>query len=88
MLMSWIFWGVVVLAAIALLSRVPGIDIAMKPVAILLQDLVKWFGSVVGGYLVFLVKAFFGAHMTLLRHLIHKEEYFNVELRVKREADN
>lgn len=88
MLMSWLFWGVVVLAGIALLARVPGFDIAFKPIGILLQDLVKWIGATFGGYLVFLVKTFFGAHLTLLNHLIHKEEHFNVELKVKKEADN
>lgn len=88
MLMSWLFWGVVILAVIALLSRVPGIDIAMKPVAILLQDLVKWVGATFGGYLVFLIKTFFGAHLTLLNHLLHKEAFFNVELRVKEEGEN
>jgi len=86
MLMSWLFWGVVCLAGIALLSRVPGFDIALKPIAILLQDLVKWIGATFGGYLVFLIKTFFGAHLTLLNHLLHKESHFNVELKVKEEG--
>lgn len=88
MLMSWLFWGVVVLAGIALLARVPGFDIALKPVGILLSDLIKWIGATFGGYLVFLIKSFFGAHLTLLNHLLHKEEFFNVELRVKNEAND
>lgn len=87
MLMSWLFWGVGFLVVIALLSRVPGIDLAMKPLGLLLTDLIKWVGATFGGYVVFLIKSFFGAHLTLLNHLVHKEEHFNVELRVKKEAE-
>ncbi len=87
MLMSILFWGVVCLVVIALLAKIPGIDLALKPFALLMQDLIKWFGATFGGYLVYLVKSFIAAHLTVIKHLMYSEETFDVELRVRKESE-
>ncbi len=87
MLMSILFWGVVCLVVIALLAKIPGIDLALKPFGLLMQDLIKWFGATFGGYFVYLIKSFIAAHITVVKHLLYSEEAFDIELKVRRESE-
>lgn len=75
------------LAAIALLSRIPGIDLLLKPFGMVAGDFTRWLASNSGNFLVYMVKAFFSCHVTILRHLTHSEEHFNVELAMKKEIE-
>lgn len=75
------------LLVLALISRIPGVDLLLKPFGMVAGDFTRWLAASSGHFSVFIIKAFIKCHVTVISHLLHPEEHFNVELQVKKETE-
>lgn len=79
-----ILWTAVFFITIAVLSKIPGFNLLLQPVIeILIQNLIK-LGRTISIYCVWIIKSIGGAHMAIVKHLLHSKEYFDPTSKIKK----
>lgn len=75
----------VVVLSIAL--KIPGLDLLMRPIFQLGAKIIEFVLVSLGQWGYWIVLEIIGAHTSVIDHLMHNEEHYNVRLRVDRMND-
>lgn len=85
MILEVLFWVVLTVFVLAILMKIPGVELVVTPI---LQAAAKAAEFVVSSLSTWTLWFFIGiirAHTGLISHLMHNEEYYDIHLRVERE---
>ena len=83
-----IFWGGIAFIALMLLARVPGLNMILLPVGMMVGGLLKEIVVHVVSWGGYVMKMLYRAHRDYLDHLLQPEEEFDIELKLKKREEN
>lgn len=84
MLLNALMIFVAVIFVLSLALKIPGLEILIRPIFVLLQKLITYVVASASSWLLWFIQHIWRAHRDVIGHLCHDEEHYDIRLRVER----
>lgn len=84
MILTVLFWVVAVVLVLTIAMRIPGLEVFLRPIIGSMAKIMEFVVTSLSSWALWIVITIVRAHRDLIQHLTHKEDYFDLRLRVER----